>query len=54
MNIVELIRAIRFLRKKKSCIIIDNGLILKTFGKVDETMYKFEDGIMSISLKDKQ
>lgn len=50
MNIKEIFRIIKFLWKKKSCIVLDDYLVMEHFGKSDETMYKFGDRIMHINL----
>ena len=50
MNIKEIFRIVKFLWKKKSCIVLDDNLEMKHFGKRDETMYKFGDRIMHINL----
>ena len=52
MNIKEIFRIIKFLWRHKSCIVIDDNLVMEHFGKTDETMYKLGDRIMYISLKE--
>ena len=52
MNIKEIFRIIKFLWKKKSCIVLDDNLELAQFGEYNDTMNRFNDRIMHISLKE--
>lgn len=52
MNIKEVFRIIKFLHSHKSCIILNDDLELKSFGKGDKTLNRFESRIMDISLRD--
>ena len=51
MNIKEIYNIIKFIRKSNSCLILRNDLQLGSFGYLDDTMLKFHDEIMKISIK---
>lgn len=51
MKIKEIYNIIKFIRKSKSCLILRNDLQLQSFGYMDDTMIKFHDSIMNISIK---
>lgn len=53
MKVRDLFRVIKFLRNTDSCIILRDDLLLSQFGKYSDTMMKFNDAIMHISIKDK-
>ena len=50
MNIKEIFRIIKFLWKKKSCIVIDDNLEMSKFGNRNKTLNKFGDRIMLINI----
>lgn len=50
MRIKEIFKIIHFLKRHKSCIILDDNLELRQFGENDKTLDKFSDKIMLISL----
>ena len=52
MKIKEIYNIIKFVRKSNSCLILRNDLQLSSFGDFDDTMMKFHDKIMHISIKD--
>jgi hypothetical protein len=50
MNIKEIFRIIKFLRKRKTCIVLDDSLELAQFGEYNDTMNRFSNRIMHINL----
>lgn len=50
MNIKEVFRIIKFLRGHKSCIVINENLVIEQFGKEDEHMDHLGNRIMLIRL----
>lgn len=53
MGIKEIYNILKFLKNCKSCIILKDDLVMRQFGEYNETMLKFNDAIMHISIKDK-
>ena len=52
MNIKEIFKIIKFLKGNKSCIIVNSDLVVEEFGKPDQTMQRFIDKVMLISLNE--
>lgn len=54
MNIKEIFRIIKFLRRHESCIVINDSLTIEHFGKEDKTLDRLGNRIMLISLYERK
>ncbi len=51
MKFKDIYNIFKFIKNTESCIILRHDLQLECFGNCDDTMLKFNDEIMKISIK---